>query len=95
MCGVESMLDEISFDLAKSSGQVSNPEPMLCCKLPGADLLSSTCWKKSEIQNLKMRNYSSPSVKNNDLESYNFQTIGLQISNGYSGFIKNPLAEAP
>ncbi|KAK1407270.1 hypothetical protein QVD17_38884 [Tagetes erecta] len=92
--GVESTLDEISFDLAKSTGQASYPEPTLCCKLPGADLLSSKCWKKPEIQQSNMRNYSPPSVKNKDLESYNL-TMGLQIRNGYNGLIKNPLAEAP
>ncbi|KAJ0920297.1 putative MT-associated protein TORTIFOLIA1/SPIRAL2 [Helianthus annuus] len=81
--GVESTLDEISFDLAKSTGQVSNPEPTLCCKLPGADLISSKLWKKSEIQQY-------PSVKNKDLESFNFQTTGFHLR---AGLIKNPLAE--
>ncbi|KAJ0790069.1 putative MT-associated protein TORTIFOLIA1/SPIRAL2 [Helianthus annuus] len=80
---VESTLDEISFDLAKSTGQVSNPEPTLCCKLPGADLISSKLWKKSEIQQY-------PSVKNKDLESFNFQTTGFHLR---AGLIKNPLAE--
>ncbi|KAJ0829391.1 putative MT-associated protein TORTIFOLIA1/SPIRAL2 [Helianthus annuus] len=80
---VESTLDEISFDLAKSTGHVSNPEPTLCCKLPGADLISSKLWKKSEIQQY-------PSVKNKDLESFNFQTTGFHLR---AGLIKNPLAK--
>ncbi|MFS7939814.1 putative MT-associated protein TORTIFOLIA1/SPIRAL2 [Helianthus anomalus] len=80
---VESTLDEISFDLAKSTGQMSNPEPTLCCKLPGADLITSKLWKKSEIQQY-------PSVKNKDLESFNFQTTGFHL---HAGLIKNPLAE--
>ncbi|XP_076916189.1 TORTIFOLIA1-like protein 3 [Bidens hawaiensis] len=77
--GVESTLDEISFDLAKST---LNPEPTLCCKLPGADLLSSKLWKKSEY----------PSVNNKDLESFNFQTTGFRPRG--SALIKNPLAES-
>ncbi|MFS7892615.1 putative MT-associated protein TORTIFOLIA1/SPIRAL2 [Helianthus anomalus] len=80
---VESTLDGILFDLTKSTGQVSNPEPTLCCKLPGADLISSKLWKKSEIQQY-------PSVKNKDLESFNFQTTGFHLR---AGLIKNPLAE--
>lgn len=50
MLGLESTLDEISYDLAKTTGPGSNPKPTLCCKLPGADLLSSKLWKRSEIQ---------------------------------------------
>ncbi|KAI3820794.1 hypothetical protein L1987_08342 [Smallanthus sonchifolius] len=88
---VESTLGEISFDLSKSTLQVSNPERTLCCKLPGADLLSSKLWKKSKIQQSNMRYYSPPSVDNTDLESYNFQTT---LRDSRSGLIKNPLAEA-
>ncbi|MFS7963233.1 putative MT-associated protein TORTIFOLIA1/SPIRAL2 [Helianthus anomalus] len=84
--GLESTLDEISYDLAKSTGQGSNPKPTLCCRLPGADLLSSKLWKKSEIQPSNTRYASSSSsVKKTNHGSYN---VG-----GGSGLIKNPLAE--
>lgn len=91
--GLESTLEEISFDLSKSSGRMSNPEPTLCCKLPGADLLSSKLWKKSETQHSNIRNSSSPSVKNKNLESYDLQTTRFRRQQGGSGLIKNPLAE--
>ncbi|KAI3717782.1 hypothetical protein L1987_69609 [Smallanthus sonchifolius] len=92
--GLESSLDEISFDLANSTGQGSNPEPTLCCKLPGADLLTSKLWKKSEIQSSNTRYASSSSsVKKKNLEPYNVQTTGFHLHGGGSGLIKNPLAE--
>ncbi|XP_076957527.1 TORTIFOLIA1-like protein 4 [Bidens hawaiensis] len=75
--GLESTLDEISYDLAKTTGPGSNPKPTLCCKLPGADLLSSKLWKRSEIQ---------PSVKKMNLH------LGGGGGGG-SGLIKNPLAD--
>ncbi|KAK9080479.1 hypothetical protein SSX86_000237 [Deinandra increscens subsp. villosa] len=87
--GVESTLSEISFDLAKST------EPTSCCKLPGADLLSSKLWKKSEILHSNMRRFSSPPIfaKNTDLEPCNLETTRLHLHGGRAGFIKNPLAE--
>ncbi|XP_071702656.1 TORTIFOLIA1-like protein 4 [Rutidosis leptorrhynchoides] len=91
--GLESTLDEISFDLAKSTGRVSKPAPTLCCKLPGADLLSSKLWKKTEIQHSSSRYSSSPSVKNKNHESYNLHNSGFRLQGGGSGIIKNPLAE--
>ncbi|KAK9072397.1 hypothetical protein SSX86_008831 [Deinandra increscens subsp. villosa] len=91
--GLELTLDEISFDLAKSTGQGSNPEPTMCWKLPGADLLSSKLWKKSEIQPSNAR-YASSSVKKKSLESYNVQTTGFHPDGGGSGLIKNPLTLA-
>lgn len=90
--GLESTLDEISFDLAKSTGHGSNPEPTLCCKLPGADLLTSKLWKKSEIQRSSMR-FASSSVNKKNLESSNIQATGFILRGGGSGLIKNPLAE--
>ncbi|CAI9757465.1 unnamed protein product [Fraxinus pennsylvanica] len=48
--GLELALDEISFDLAVSTGRVSqsNAAGAMCCKLPGAEFLSSKLWKKTE-----------------------------------------------
>ncbi|KAK1435794.1 hypothetical protein QVD17_01563 [Tagetes erecta] len=93
--GLESTLDEISFDLAKTTGHGSKPESTLCCKLPGADLLTSKLWKKSEIQHSSMRfaSSSSSSANKKNLESSNIQTTGFNLRGGGSGLIKNPLAE--
>ncbi|KAI3504626.1 hypothetical protein L2E82_46536 [Cichorium intybus] len=86
--GLESTLDEISIDLAKSTGRVSHPEPTLCCKLPGADLLSSKLWKKTEIQHSKLPYSSSQSVA-----TMRHTNSGFRLQGGGSGLIKNPLAE--
>ncbi|KAI7751806.1 hypothetical protein M8C21_031135 [Ambrosia artemisiifolia] len=90
--GLESTLDEISYDLAKSSGPGSKPEPTFCCRLPGADLLSSKLWKKSEIQPSNTRFASLSSLKNVNRELKN---VGFRLDGGGSGLIKNPLAEVP
>ncbi|KAL7598119.1 hypothetical protein Lser_V15G21494 [Lactuca serriola] len=88
--GLESTLDEISFDLAKSTRRISNPEPTLCCRLPGADLLSSKLWKKTEIQ--QQSNLPYPSSQS--VATMRHTNTGLHLmSGGGSGLIKNPLAE--
>ncbi|XP_047151414.1 TORTIFOLIA1-like protein 4 isoform X2 [Vigna umbellata] len=48
--GLEMALDEISYDLAVSSGRFSYTDVTddTCCKLPGTDFLSSKFWKKTE-----------------------------------------------
>ncbi|CAI9753913.1 unnamed protein product [Fraxinus pennsylvanica] len=48
--GLELALDEISFDLAVSTGRMSRSDAAgaMCCKLPGAEFLSSKLWKKTE-----------------------------------------------
>ena len=48
--GLGMVLDEISFDLAISSGRVSNCDfaGNTCCKLPGAEFLSSKFWKRTQ-----------------------------------------------
>ncbi|KAL8226600.1 hypothetical protein R6Q57_016432 [Mikania cordata] len=79
--GLESTLDEISFDLAKSTAQGSTSKPTLCCRLPVADLLSSKLWKKSETQPSNTR-YASSSVKKKNLESYNVHTTGFHLDGG-------------
>ncbi|KAJ0536465.1 putative MT-associated protein TORTIFOLIA1/SPIRAL2 [Helianthus annuus] len=101
--GLELTLDEISFDLARSTGRLSHPEPTqtLCCKLPGADFLTSKLWKKTEIQHSNPRISSSPFAtashmtgKNvNHLESRNPENRVFRREGGGSGLIKNPLAE--
>lgn len=85
--GLESTLDEISFDLAKSTGRISNPERTLCCKLPGAELLSSKLWRKTEIQHSNLPYSSSQSVT-----TMRHTNTGFSLRGGGSGLIKNPLA---
>ncbi|KAL5722404.1 hypothetical protein ACHQM5_005928 [Ranunculus cassubicifolius] len=48
--GLEVALDEISYDLAVSTGRMSNPESAgnTCCMLPGAEFLSSMFWRKTD-----------------------------------------------
>ncbi|KAJ0459162.1 putative MT-associated protein TORTIFOLIA1/SPIRAL2 [Helianthus annuus] len=99
--GLELTLDEISFDLARSTGRLSHPESTqtLCCKLPGAGLLTSKLWTKTEIQHSNTRISSSSfaarsnmSGKNMNLESCNPENRGFRRQEGGSGLIKNPLA---
>ncbi|KAM1741475.1 hypothetical protein ACFX13_011688 [Malus domestica] len=48
--GLEMALDEISYDLAISSGRIPNTESAenTCCKLPGAEFLSSKFWRRTD-----------------------------------------------
>ncbi|CAN4088196.1 unnamed protein product [Withania somnifera] len=47
--GLELALDEISFDLAMSTGRMSKTNSAsMCCKLPGAEFLTSKFWKRIE-----------------------------------------------
>ncbi|KAI3726934.1 hypothetical protein L1987_66741 [Smallanthus sonchifolius] len=100
--GLELTLDEISFDLARSTGRLSRPEPMqtLCCKLPGADFLTSKLWKRTEIQHSNPRISSSPFAatsymigNNMNLKSCNPEKWVFRRVGGGNGLIKNPLAE--
>nr|XP_043615281.1 TORTIFOLIA1-like protein 3 [Erigeron canadensis] len=100
--GLELTLDEISFDLARSTGRLSHTEPAdtLCCKLPGADFLTSKLWKKMEIQHSNTRISSSPftatgHINGNhmNLNSRDPENRGFRRHGGGNGLIKNPLAE--
>ncbi|XP_076947666.1 TORTIFOLIA1-like protein 3 [Bidens hawaiensis] len=86
--GLELTLDEISFDLARSTGRLSHPEAMQpgCCKLPGAGFLTSKLWTKTETQHLNT--ISQMSGRNMNLESCNRENRGFRRQ----GLIKNPLA---
>ncbi|XP_071728317.1 TORTIFOLIA1-like protein 3 [Rutidosis leptorrhynchoides] len=100
--GLELTLDEISFDLARSTGRLSRTEPTetLCCKLPGADYLTSKLWKKMEIQQSNIRNSSSQfsttrhmTGKNMNIKLRDPMNRGFRRNGGGSGLIKNPLAD--
>lgn len=48
--GLEMALDEISYDMAVSSGRIPSTDSAdnTCCKLPGAEFLSPKFWRKTE-----------------------------------------------
>lgn len=92
--GLEMALDEISRDLAASSGIMSkniDPEVKTCCSLPGAEFLSSR-FRKREGGRYSLSGNPALSGMRYLAEkqgggSYR-QRVGLQ-----SGFVVNPLAE--
>ncbi|PON86101.1 Coatomer beta subunit [Trema orientale] len=104
--GLELALDEISYDLAVSTGRMTKTDSSrtTCCMLPAADFLSSKFWKRTEGR------YSAPRIStssgtpsaaamrfrddtNGDAERFNLsRRLRLQ---GGGGFIVNPLAEIP
>ncbi|KAI8528427.1 hypothetical protein RHMOL_Rhmol12G0148000 [Rhododendron molle] len=68
--GLEKALDEISYDLALSTGKISNTETEgnACCLLPAADFLSPKFWKRAEGQyssrfSFPGRNHSLPAMR--------------------------------
>lgn len=103
--GLELALDEISYDLALSAGRMSNTnsEGTTCCKLPGAEFLSSKFWKKAEPRQSISHFYVSggappmPAMRNTTNRNSNAETFSLENRRfrlqGTGGFIVNPLAE--
>ncbi|KAL2515839.1 ARM repeat superfamily protein [Forsythia ovata] len=105
--GLELALDEISFDLAVSTGRMSQSDAAsaMCCKIPGAEFLSSKLWKKTEGRFSTSRfslSDGNPSVaglrnipdKNGDPERFKLENRRHRLQGG-RGFIVNPLAEIP
>ncbi|KAF2316027.1 hypothetical protein GH714_040822 [Hevea brasiliensis] len=100
--GLELALDEISYDLAVSSGRMTNSHRTTCCMLPGADFLSSKFWRKTEscYSTSRFSSTGTPSlaairhraVKNGNTGTQNLESHRLQLQGG-GGFIVNPLAE--
>ncbi|KAG5056662.1 hypothetical protein GLYMA_05G032600v4 [Glycine max] len=98
--GLELALDEISYDLAISSGRMTKPDPHgnTCCMLPGAEFLSSKFWRKTHgrdsitrfsrsggTPSLAAMNYQANRDAETKLANHRFRPDG--------GFITNPLAE--
>ncbi|KAG5382089.1 hypothetical protein IGI04_033559 [Brassica rapa subsp. trilocularis] len=83
--GLESALDEISYDLAVSNGRMSSSRNN-CCLIPPGSFITSKFWKKPDSAS-RLVTY----------RNRNAQTMGMQDSrqrfNGPAGFIVNPLAE--
>lgn len=93
--GLEIALDEISHDLAASAARTSScgnrtESAVTCCRLPGADFLSSKFWRR----NIDVGRYSNsrfstsvgaPSFLGDNLHRDRFKNPGA--------FVVNPLAE--
>ncbi|XP_027125822.2 TORTIFOLIA1-like protein 3 [Coffea arabica] len=105
--GLELALDEISLDLAVSTGRMSNAASAggLCCKLPGAEYLSSKLWKRTESRRATPMFTSSSATtaaasmlsvanKSEDSEVFKLDNRRSRYQGGH-GIIMNPLAEIP
>lgn len=92
--GLELALDEISFDLAVSTGRMSQNGAM-CCKLPGTDFLSSKLWGKAGSRSSTSRLPASggnTSVFGND---EGFPLENRRFLQGRRALVMNPLAKIP
>ncbi|KAL1357208.1 hypothetical protein HN51_009168 [Arachis hypogaea] len=101
--GLEFALDEISYDLAVSSGRMSKPgaPKYACCLLPGSEILSAKFWKRTQSR------YSSSQLSRSDgtqllaavphRDDMNAETElrshRLRLHSDGGSFITNPLAE--
>ncbi|XVF54210.1 hypothetical protein PTKIN_Ptkin05aG0162200 [Pterospermum kingtungense] len=101
--GLELALDEISYDLAVSTGRMSTSSRASCCLLPAAGFLSSKFWRKTDGRyNTSVFSTSSgtPSVagtryranRNCNAETFKLENHRIRLQ-GSGGFIMNPLAE--
>ncbi|XP_038878681.1 TORTIFOLIA1-like protein 3 [Benincasa hispida] len=106
--GLELALDEISYDLAVSSGRMSyaNTPTTTCCLLPGADFLSSRFWKRAESRHSTSK-FSTPiratplalmRSRSGDRHGANVDAGSMNVENHRfhvqrrGGFMVNPLA---
>ncbi|GAA0166205.1 hypothetical protein LIER_44152 [Lithospermum erythrorhizon] len=101
--GLELALDEISYDLAVSTGRMSNNHSAgnLCCKLPGTDFFSSKLFKRTGVlpstARLLATGRTPPAPQQNLAQNENGEVVKLhtrryQIQGGH-GIIVNPLAK--
>ncbi|XP_020235404.1 TORTIFOLIA1-like protein 3 [Cajanus cajan] len=100
--GLELALDEISYDLAISSGRItkSDAPKNTCCLLPGAEFLSSKFWKKTQGHHSSYRFTRSGDTPSLALSQYRANRNGESFHHshrfgvhGDGSFITNPLAE--
>ncbi|KAK8643539.1 hypothetical protein V6N13_012830 [Hibiscus sabdariffa] len=106
--GLEMALDEISYDLAVSSGRIPNMDSAdnTCCKLPGTEFLSPKFWRKAEGRFSSSRFSSSgrmlsPSAthnipcKDSGAETYKPAAVSQRHQHqDCGGFITNRVADA-
>ncbi|KAL5974285.1 hypothetical protein ACLOJK_030949 [Asimina triloba] len=99
--GLERALDEISYDLAISTGRVPNTDSVgsTCCKLPGAEILSSKFWRRTENRYPTSRYLTSSGTAMSSMrsaadkegaDSYKPENRRFGVQ---GGFVVNPLAE--
>ncbi|WOK93518.1 hypothetical protein Cni_G02216 [Canna indica] len=84
---LEMALDEISLNLALSSGRMTNNDPATntCCRLPGAEFLSTKFWRRNEVRNSnRFSSLETPAGSH----KWDKWRLGLQ-----GGLVVNPLAE--
>ncbi|KAK7317217.1 hypothetical protein RJT34_01257 [Clitoria ternatea] len=100
--GLELALDEISYDLAVSSGRMTKYDAPrnTCCLLPGAEFLSSKFWRKTQGRYSSYRVSGSGGTQSLASTHYgvNRNAEGMLTSHrfrvhGDGSFITNPLAE--
>lgn len=103
--GLELALDEISYDLALSSGRMTkiDSRSRTCCLLPGRDFWSSKFWRKTESRYSSSRFPNSRGIApaaamryrsddNGNAETLMLENLRFRLQD-QSGFIVNPLAE--
>ncbi|KZV39667.1 hypothetical protein F511_22692 [Dorcoceras hygrometricum] len=102
--GLELVLDEISLDLAVSTGRMSqnNGDGSNCCQLPGTNFLTWKLWRRTEGHSSTSRLLSSrgtPSIaavriadRNGDDTMPRLEAREYPVQGG-RGIIKNPLAD--
>ncbi|XVE54890.1 hypothetical protein DITRI_Ditri03aG0118600 [Diplodiscus trichospermus] len=100
--GLELALDEISYDLAVSTGRMSTSRRTACCLLPAAGFLSSKFWRKTDGRYTTSRFSTSSGTsfagtryradRNCNAETFTLENHRLRLQGG-GGFIMNPLAE--
>ncbi|KAG9456718.1 hypothetical protein H6P81_001226 [Aristolochia fimbriata] len=90
--GLEIALDEISHDLAVSTARMPNSdtEENTCCKLPGADFLSSKFWRRMETGRYSSSRFPSCGIPQSASDSYVLENRRFR---SHGGFVVNPLAE--
>ncbi|XVF44116.1 hypothetical protein PTKIN_Ptkin02bG0094500 [Pterospermum kingtungense] len=105
--GLEMALDEISYDLAVSSGRIPNTDSAgnTCCKIPGAEFLSPKFWKKTEVRCSTSRLSSSrhmlslDAVDNTHDKDAGVETYKPAVSQRHQhqsrgAFVMNPVVDA-
>ncbi|CAN0900717.1 TORTIFOLIA1-like protein 3 [Linum grandiflorum] len=92
--GLELALDEISYDLAVSNGRMANSHGTPCCRIPGADYLSSKLWGKGEDHHNPTSRLRSAGMRprGSSHETFNLDNCRLHLQRR-GGLIVNPLAE--
>lgn len=88
-------LDEIARNLALSSGRMTNNDPAsnTCCRLLGAEFLTTKFWRRSEGRNSSR--FFVPDLQNltDQREARGLYTWGKWRVGVQNGLLVNPLAE--